>query len=655
MSSSPPAKKRRRAADNGGDADDEASYTDSPTNHKQPGAVPPANPQLPQDTFAGGVSMEYFKRFEEVVINSLSDIFSTVHTLCERVEALEKSKDEALHAKVEGKSELVGTKSVATHDNKAQVSEHGEQLQNLADAETTAIDEIKMKVAEHDEKLKGLTDDFREIESLATHAVREIKDQVAPKVDHHGVRLDNLTAAVVNQRQMLTRHDTALAKKREPSSPRHEYEQHLQSRTSQVLDQAAALQTIPAVHESYPTSPPGLQEKTMGAEDTSKALKTHDGPKPTQAQSDCCLIRYHTLETEMAMALTKLDEVKREMTAVKDEIRVGSTHETGSKPALVLSNSDQATLRRLETNVATTSQRITPLEASVAALKKDVKQLSGGQQMDLLRAMDWRSTTDLERLKGLEDTYLHVQLFSEKDKCGGAAYTVSRATVNKWFYLIPRSRDKAWIPAPMNKPIWETYPFVVQLRPSGSRAGIGYYPQYVFEIGELFNRRVLPKEHGRQETHRSTGFHLVMDITKPEKPLWIVYRYTELAPDGESLKKTITYEHDAFWHPFGDVGRFDIAQVFEKVEDWNGVDTHVGAFATSKDLVARTAMRIKPEVYEPDVDKLKAAVEKGWSGPGKPSECQHAPDATSCIIRAVRAKGEHATVSPGRSTGRKKI
>ncbi|KAJ8118601.1 hypothetical protein ONZ43_g3959 [Nemania bipapillata] len=287
---------------------------------------------------------------------------------------------------------------------------------------------------------------------------------------------------------------------------------------------------------------------------------------------------------------------------------------------------DEAThtseLKRLGEDLDAIDKRIAPLEQRMSLVEKEFEKLSQSAatpesmtkdqtseeegQYEILRHTNFQRQEDLAGLRSNEDSQLLMQLFSEKDKCDDACYTVQRACVHMWSYLLCRSRkDERLISDFWKREDWLNYPTILELERNANMTKGKYYPRFVYEIGEIFNRKVVTKYSGRQATHRSTGYHLVVDVTKPEKSLWLIYRYQEVSSDGQSLKQSITYKQDNFWHPFASVGEFDIAMVFERFEDWKGTDTPVGSFTVSKKLVRQTAGLIRPTFIEPVLQEVK--------------------------------------------------
>lgn len=294
-------------------------------------------------------------------------------------------------------------------------------------------------------------------------------------------------------------------------------------------------------------------------------------------------------------------------------------------------------LERFEERLTAIDERIVPLEQRMYSIEKGFEKLSQPAttpesitkdstsedegQYEILRRTDFQREEDLAGLRSNEDSQLLMQLFSDKDKCDDACYTVQRACVHMWSYLLCRSRkDERIISDFWKRKDWLNYPSILELERSPSMPKGKYFPRFVYEIGEVFNRRVVTKYNGRQATHRSTGYHLVVDVTKPEKSIWLVYRYQEESNDGQNLKQSITYKQDQFWHPFANVCEYDIAMVFERFEDWKGTDTPVGSYMTSKKLVRQTAALIRPTFIEPILEELKDEIRRSWEANGRAGE-----------------------------------
>lgn len=291
-------------------------------------------------------------------------------------------------------------------------------------------------------------------------------------------------------------------------------------------------------------------------------------------------------------------------------------------------------LDRLVEHLDAIEKRMVPLEQRMNDVEKECEKLSQSAttpgsiakdaateeegQYEILSQTNFQRQEDLVGLRMNEDSQLLMQLFSEKDKCEDACYTVQRACVHMWSYLLCRSRkDERLISDFWKRDEWLNYPTILELQRNSAMPKGKYFPRYVYEIGEIFNRKVVTKYNGRQATHRSTGYHLVVDVMKPEKSLWLIYRYEEVSGDGQSLKQSITYKQDNFWHPFASVCEFDIAMIFERFEDWKGTDTPVGSYMVSKKLVRQTAALIRPTFIEPVLQELKDEIRRSWEASAK--------------------------------------
>ncbi|KAI1110721.1 hypothetical protein F5Y14DRAFT_340002 [Nemania sp. NC0429] len=291
--------------------------------------------------------------------------------------------------------------------------------------------------------------------------------------------------------------------------------------------------------------------------------------------------------------------------------------------------------KRLSEQLEAIDKRIAPLEERMNVVEQNFAVLSQSPtcpesiskdsiseeegQYEILTRTNFQDQEDLAGLKSNEDAQLLMQLFSERDKCEDSCYTVQRACVHMWSYLLCRGReDTAIISDFWKREEWLKYPTILELERTRLMPKGKYFPRFVYEIGEIFNRKAVTRHNGRQTTHRSTGYHLVVDVTKPEKSIWLVYRYREVCPDNQSLNQSITYKHDNFWHPFASVGEFDIAMVFERFEDWKGADTPVGSFTTSKKLVRQTAALIMPTFIEPVLQEVKDEIRRSWETNARP-------------------------------------
>lgn len=236
--------------------------------------------------------------------------------------------------------------------------------------------------------------------------------------------------------------------------------------------------------------------------------------------------------------------------------------------------------------------------------------------LDLLHKMDFRNPEDLKALKELELYNIGLPMFNKNEKSRNepVAYSV---TANGAFddYLVPASStDHSKISEFWMTEKWSDYPSILELK-NHSKVATGQppFPRYVWEIGEIINRRMWTNNLW---TAISTGFHLVLDVTSPCKAVWMVFRYAEGGDNGEMIVKGVKCE-SLFWQPFAPVTQqaVDAAQVFRTVNDWKDVKTPLGSFRKSAQLVKRTGRNMTPgpTFVEPDLEEVKMEIERGWA------------------------------------------
>ncbi|KAK6077809.1 hypothetical protein SCUP234_06567 [Seiridium cupressi] len=163
---------------------------------------------------------------------------------------------------------------------------------------------------------------------------------------------------------------------------------------------------------------------------------------------------------------------------------------------------------------------------------------------------------------------------------------------------------------------WAGYPRILELKPQGrDDINTPVLPRFVWALGEIYVVRRDPKTN--QWAERSSGYHLVVDMTSASKSMWMVYRYAQV--DGNlKIQLDVKKDFDPLWYPFAQTtgSAFDAAQVYAKIWDWNGPQTPVGQLARSLKLVKDTKRNYTSKLtfVEPNLEEVKEAIEKGWSG-----------------------------------------
>ncbi|RYP03126.1 hypothetical protein DL765_010594 [Monosporascus sp. GIB2] len=151
--------------------------------------------------------------------------------------------------------------------------------------------------------------------------------------------------------------------------------------------------------------------------------------------------------------------------------------------------------------------------------------------------------------------------------------------------------------------------------PSHIRAPIAA-PKYVAFLGSLFG--AFSGSEGGRPSYESSANNLclVMDMTKPSKSVWLVYRY-EFRKGSDILE----YEFHQDKNMFPTIEKeFDLALVCEDIRDWEEPNSSYALphFNNEKveDAMRRTACRVKPVFTKPNLDDLLGAIEEGWTGHG---------------------------------------
>ncbi|RYP64261.1 hypothetical protein DL769_006741 [Monosporascus sp. CRB-8-3] len=227
--------------------------------------------------------------------------------------------------------------------------------------------------------------------------------------------------------------------------------------------------------------------------------------------------------------------------------------------------------------------------------------------------MDLRNPSNLKVLKSLLGKCFILDLFCSTDKDDGwTMYTVQRfSNFNK---LLCRQRgDETQIFEHSQQSVWSEVPAVLELDGRKPASPVLAFPRYVLDLGEVFVWKRCAETGQKQQ--RSSGFHLVMDVTRAAKPLWLVYRYHERSPGLEHhLDVNTAYKRDPVWHPFAAAAgiEFDSALVFTSAARWKG-DMKYDGFAAVVDLVKRTGTVRKPTFVEPVLEVMKQEIAKGWA------------------------------------------
>ncbi|KAI1869670.1 uncharacterized protein JN550_005651 [Neoarthrinium moseri] len=239
----------------------------------------------------------------------------------------------------------------------------------------------------------------------------------------------------------------------------------------------------------------------------------------------------------------------------------------------------------------------------------------------LLHKMDFRNPQHLKALKEMENYQISLAIFHRKEKQDNdpVAYSVRRSQPFQNYLVCGERKNQNRVAHFWRQQEWANFPTVIELH--GFRRDsitTPAFPKYVWEIGEIYNRRM--EAITNQWTERSTGYHLVMDITSPSKAIWMVYRYAEDS-DGVKISRNVTKPEKeqrrlSSWRPFTSLTgqSFDAAQVYSTVMNWHDEKTAMGQFRKSCTLVKETgrSMHPTPTFIEPVLEEVKKEIEQGW-------------------------------------------
>ncbi|KAI1265224.1 hypothetical protein F5Y18DRAFT_387858 [Xylariaceae sp. FL1019] len=439
--------------------------------------------------------------------------------------------------------------------------EYQRNLGTTIENQTNQIAELQGRV----QVLEGRLRSFEDAEDMAIDAVREIRDQVVSRVDKHHESLGTLTVAVNRQNNVLEalesisqelraqqgRNDVARANAWRPGplggtsdpmkSTLDEFKSHITTSFASLGEHERRLASLERTDRIAQERVSVLERKSLALDpgQISAVIQHHQqrldvlGRELPQciklAQEAQAMSASRTMDCRCAA--TANSHAREHHVPGRDQNEEFPPTETEplAQDKLPLDRDSQRLqpagaisipqLGQIIQRLDAIDKRIMPLEERIDMVEKGFENLSKSastpdnvakepeaeeeSQYQILMHTDFQRSEDLAGLRTNEDAQLLMQLFSEKEKCDDACYTVQRACVHMWSYLLCRSRkDPRLISDFWRSPDWKDFPTVLELEQSDAMPDGKYLPRYVYEIGEIFNRKSGSKQSGRQVTHR---------------------------------------------------------------------------------------------------------------------------------------------------------
>ncbi|KAK0712000.1 hypothetical protein B0H67DRAFT_647327 [Lasiosphaeris hirsuta] len=151
-------------------------------------------------------------------------------------------------------------------------------------------------------------------------------------------------------------------------------------------------------------------------------------------------------------------------------------------------------------------------------------------------------------------------------------------------------------------------------------------PDYLVPLGEVYTHTRPRADDSRTGADRvsSTNFFLFMDISKPAKSLWLIFRYEQYTDDKageEQPAKAIPFRKGLSSAPFSHKRDFDtlcILNSIHKWQAWNKPMLQDGEF--DKALGKGDKIKLKPLFTLPVLSEMKEAQSRDWDAKWKDHE-----------------------------------
>ncbi|KAK9422961.1 hypothetical protein SUNI508_04628 [Seiridium unicorne] len=357
--------------------------------------------------------------------------------------------------------------------------------------------------------------------------------------------------------------------------------QNKQNYTTSLKDIYTRLESL----EQHPTTLESLQDGFAGP------IKS--------MRMECQLLRKECDSTRSLFEKSRLNaiEMRNELVHRTEELTMRVENQETLDLKFHQSNANRLGL--MESTLKKASEQCWPIINYANKVTTDLPPVYPNHYVAWLRSLDFRLP---DGMKAFKDVVVHVPkhlLFSY----GKTKYILYRHDVREPFRG-ERDRqgfvdDDAYeyaLPRDYHECAYRHTGYEIKYQASDSRGNIAARPKYV--VG-------------------STGFHLFMDITSPQKSLWVVFADKVLDSDGEK-RNAVFRSQWLHFRCFADKP-FDVAMFAQSVHDWNQFgspkyDQPALDGEKVKACVQNSAQVAAPTSTYPNLKALFGVIGNGWSG-----------------------------------------
>ncbi|KAI1859522.1 uncharacterized protein JN550_012040 [Neoarthrinium moseri] len=241
--------------------------------------------------------------------------------------------------------------------------------------------------------------------------------------------------------------------------------------------------------------------------------------------------------------------------------------------------------------------------------------------VEWLQKLDFRPAMGMTKFKDVDVRVDEHLIFSD----GPDRYYLKRNSIFSFTPLV-MARDRrgcqdedfyAYIHQPYHKRAYKDTAMEIMYSSDLPVDDVRSLPKYVVYLGEVY---CATEGERTGQLNWRTDYHLVMDIARPAKSLWLVFGYECKDANGNIRNTEFEVEENDFWSFVKENESFDIAKVAENVNDWNicsdtyrydQPELHIGRV---REAVSQSARIAKPLFTSPNLEALLSGIRKGWRG-----------------------------------------